>query len=99
LGRTSAKARTSPPARQARIYNTKRRAAIANQKAGGRLGIPQLGHLPDRQGEPVTARMSYRAPAEFIPVGIGPPASGSGRKAWSTDCPITPVSRNWSCRT
>src|ERR1700692_1184635 len=29
--------------------------------------------------------MSYRALAEFIPVGIRPPASESGRKAWSTD--------------
>jgi RNA polymerase sigma-70 factor (ECF subfamily) len=29
--------------------------------------------------------MSYRAPAEIIPVGIRPQASGSGRKAWSTD--------------
>src|SRR6202171_2388339 len=29
--------------------------------------------------------MPYRAPAEIIPVGIRPPASGSGRKAWSTD--------------
>ena len=31
------------------------------------------------------AYLSYRAPAEIIPVGIRPPASGSGRKAWSTD--------------
>src|SRR5256714_7095269 len=29
--------------------------------------------------------MPYRAPAEIIPVGIRPPASGSGRKARSTD--------------
>jgi RNA polymerase sigma-70 factor, ECF subfamily len=29
--------------------------------------------------------MSYRALAGFIPVGIRPPTSGSGRKAWSTD--------------
>jgi RNA polymerase sigma-70 factor, ECF subfamily len=29
--------------------------------------------------------MSYRAPAEFIPRGIRPEASGSGRKAWSKD--------------
>src|ERR1700682_2721698 len=29
--------------------------------------------------------MPYRAPAEIIPVGIRPPTSGSGRKAWSTD--------------
>src|SRR5260370_40085832 len=27
----------------------------------------------------------YRAPVEIIPVGIRPPASGSGRKAWSAD--------------
>ena len=31
------------------------------------------------------AYLSYRAPAEIIPVGIRPPAAGSGRKAWSTD--------------
>jgi RNA polymerase sigma-70 factor (ECF subfamily) len=29
--------------------------------------------------------LSYRAPAEIIPVGITPPASESVRKAWSTD--------------
>src|SRR5256714_10626694 len=29
--------------------------------------------------------MPYRAPAEIIPVGIRPPASGSGMKAWSID--------------
>ena len=33
----------------------------------------------------VAACTSYRARAEIIPVGIRPPASESGRKAWSTD--------------